>query len=285
MRRGAWPVFFTAAVIAAPSPLAVPGAPGGGKARERRLAGNDLYGHIDGGAEIFREFGFRELTIRDVPAGEGEISVEVYRMATAEGALDIYLMQSGRESPDPGIDARCTRNRWQAMAVKGRLFVEVNNFRGEESLAGTMTREMRRALDGAGDESAAPLFDALPAEGRVPGSERLFAGPLALQSICTLGEGDILRLGGEIYGASCRYGGGEEGAHTRLRVAYRSAGEAEAVFAGLRARLDPLLRVITAGANRLVFRDYAGRFGVVSREGPVLDLCVGLSDPPSDRVE
>ena len=55
-----------------------------------------------------------------------------------------------------------------------------------------MTALADRALEALPDERPADLLSMLPADGLVPGSAILFRGPVGLQSVVTLGEGDIL---------------------------------------------------------------------------------------------
>ena len=61
--------------------------------------GANLYGHIDGGAEVFLELGFAHLEVQRYARGEEEeVSVEVYRMddpAAALGMLVFMLALAG----------------------------------------------------------------------------------------------------------------------------------------------------------------------------------------------
>jgi hypothetical protein len=54
-----------------------------------------LYGHIDGGAEMVLQYGFRELSVfkfkpAAAPDGSKEVSLEIYRMASGEAAFGLY---------------------------------------------------------------------------------------------------------------------------------------------------------------------------------------------------
>ena len=48
-----------------------------------RFTKNDLYGHINGGAELFLEFGFNELLVQRYEKGGEEITLEIYILWTA----------------------------------------------------------------------------------------------------------------------------------------------------------------------------------------------------------
>lgn len=247
---------------------------------ERMFVGRELDGHIDGGAEIFYEFGFRDLLVRTIPLGEEEIAVEAYRMASPEAALGVYLMKKGAvETPSPGIDGRNTVNRWQATAVRGDLFVQVNSFSGDERFRTNMIGEVRRALGEADDHDPASILKYMPIQDRAPGSEKLVCGPLSLQSIITLGDGDVLLLEGEVYGAAARYEEGVAPAHTLIRIPYPGPGKAARAFESLLENLDPYLAVIEKGEKSLVFREHDGRYGVARRFGRRIDLKIHLASP------
>ena len=53
--------------------------------KPRLFPGSELYGHIDGGAEIFFEFGFQEATVQRYRSPAGELVVECYRMSDPLG--------------------------------------------------------------------------------------------------------------------------------------------------------------------------------------------------------
>ena len=117
-----------------------------------------------------------------------------------------------------------------------------------------------------------------------PGSLRLIRGPLALQAIITLGEGDVLQLRGTVTAVVADYAPAPaQQACTLVLVDYPDQGSASSAFAHLREGLDPEIKVLAAGEGSLVFRDYSGKFGSVVAAGRRLTLRVNLaSDPRPD---
>ena len=89
---------------------------------------NDLYGHIDGGAELFLEFGFDRLTVQKYQNGDDEINLEIYQMTEPASALGIYLLKCGREKPHADVKARNTTNPYQMTMVQDDCFIQINNF-------------------------------------------------------------------------------------------------------------------------------------------------------------
>jgi hypothetical protein len=71
--------------------------------RVHRFVGKDLYGHIDGGAELFYEFGFRDLRVERWTRGDQALVVERYRMEGPPAALGIYLAVGGGGEPIRGL--------------------------------------------------------------------------------------------------------------------------------------------------------------------------------------
>lgn len=268
---------FIVHALALAALFTLPAAAPGEGITERTLTGPELYGHIDGGAEIFFEFGFRDLTIRDVARGEKELTTEIYRMESPEGALGVYLLKRGVERPDRSLDARNTVNRYQVTAVRGNVFVQVNNFSGDGTFVENMVGEARRAVGLADYVEPTSVLNLIPVQDRVAGSERLVCGPLSLQSIITLGEGDILLLGGQVYGAAARYDDGVKPAHTLVRIPYPNGTDAAGALDYLEANLDPYLTPLTREPNLFVFRESDGRFGVARRFGRRLDLDLHLA--------
>jgi hypothetical protein len=112
----------------------------------------------------------------------------------------------------------------------------------------------------------------LPEKNKVPGSERLLRGPYSLQTLGTIGEGDVLLLGGKIFAVSADYKDGSGGAHTEIMVRYPDAKYAAKAYSHLLSNLDPLLQVIEKKDNTFSFKDQAGKFGAASLDGDLLTI-------------
>ncbi len=246
---------------------------------------DDLYGHINGGAELFLEFGFEILTVLKYEAGEVRYPVEMYQMADPQGALGIYLAKCGRETPHPELAFRHTAGRYQLMMVRDRFVFVISNPSGDEAGAEkirTLAAQWSGMLQPDPDRD--PL-GALPAEGRVAGTERMARGPVALDPIVTLGPGDVLHLGGTHTALFARYRDATGAEHSRLQVTYPDAPTAAAAFAHLAANLDPHLTPLDTTPTRLVYRSHDDTFGEASVDGGMLVVRFGLqTEPPRSGV-
>jgi len=244
----------------------------------RAFTGQDLFNQIDGGAELFLEFGFVRLRLQAYAKGRAELTINAYEMESAAAALGVYLMKMGRETPFPEIAARNSSEEVQATVLKGRYFVQVDNLGQAPASKAELAALANAFLAGVADEPAPSPLDLLPAAGRVGGSERLIRGPYGLQPYITLGEGDILSLGGRVFGALAPYRlpGGET--FTRLIVPYPDPEAAAAAFAYLRTHLDPYLKITAERPEAFDFVDFQARKGSVVRSGSILDILFNVTD-------
>jgi len=238
----------------------------------RTFTGQDLFNQIDGGAEIFLEFGFAKLRLQAYARDKAELTLNAYEMESAASALGIYLMMMGRETPFPEIEARNSAEETQITIVKGRYFVQVDNLgdvRASRTEAAALANDF---LAGVPEESPLTPLDALPPEGRVTGSERLVRGPYGLQAQFTFGEGDILSLGGRIFGALAEYRLPGGPAFTRLIVPYPNPEAAAAALGHLKANLDIYLKITGERPDGFDFVDFQDKKGAVARRGAVLEI-------------
>jgi hypothetical protein len=63
--------------------------------REERYEGKALYGYIDGGAELYREYGFVRMAMQEVSLRGNQYTIEVFRMKDELAALGIYSVSRG----------------------------------------------------------------------------------------------------------------------------------------------------------------------------------------------
>lgn len=61
----------------------------------RVYEGDDLYAFINGGADIYHEYGFERVIVQDYTRGSGKITLEVYEMARPEAAFGIWSLKKG----------------------------------------------------------------------------------------------------------------------------------------------------------------------------------------------
>ncbi len=248
----------------------------------KRFTEADLYGYIDGGAELFLEYGFEQLTVQKYRDSTDEFTVEAYRMTDPAAALGIYLMKAGKETPVRGLSDRHSANRYQLMFCRNRYFVIVNNLSGKQALAPVEPKFASYIASKL--PAGAPVTDLqmLPREGLVPGSARLVRGAYGLQSVYTLGDGDILLLERKRTAAAGDYKS-RGSSHTLIVATYADGAQARRAFDHLQKNLDRYLKVVEQRPGRFVFEDYSKKYGVVRVRGNRLEARVKLAQKPALR--
>ena len=156
-----------------------------------------LYGYIDGGAELFLQYGFEELSvIRYVggagPAAEKEITFEVYRMASPADAFGIFsLKREGDERTSSEIDAVHWLSASQAALAKGNFYINITGVKATEEEIEAIAAAVSKKFGAV--SVLPPELALLPSSGRIQGSERFIKGKLAA-------EGESLLLDREFWG-------------------------------------------------------------------------------------
>jgi hypothetical protein len=244
-----------------------------------------LYNVIDGGAELFLEMGFVGLRVQKYSGPGAEIALEVYHMENAAAALGVYLLKCSRETPLPGIDGRHSGDRFQIVMQQGDRFIQINNFSGREDLLPVMQVMAKRIMASIPPATPVSELKILPAENQVPGTAVLLRGPYSLQAVYTLGEGDVLLLGGKIFAAAAAYREPTGAGYTQIVAPYGAPESARAAFEHLRRHLDRYIQVLGEGDGFFNFKDFQNDFGRAEIRGDRLVILVKLVQMPDSRLE
>ena len=260
----------------------IPGWTKSGKMR--RFIKDDLYNYINGGAVLFQEFGFEELLLQRYRKSDEEITLELYRMENPESALGIYLMKCGKETPIEGIPVRNSGSRFQFTIVKGSCFIQINNFRGNKTLIPVMVAMTQNVVASIPETDPVRLLDVLPEENLVSGSGMIIRGPYGLEPIFTFGEGDILQLGGNVYGAVGDYTDSRGKIFTRIIIMYPHGEAVTSAYENLHANLDSYITISKKWARGFTFKDYQDKFGIVEIKDRTMEIKVNLSEKPINLI-
>jgi hypothetical protein len=117
--------------------------------KEARFDGSALYGHINGGADLFFEYGFISVTVQKVRLGRGEYTVEIYRMTDDTAAMGLSSIRRSRSLPVDSLGPLFCASRYHAQGAAGPWFVRVVTATGTEvaeagvrALAGAVRRKL-----------------------------------------------------------------------------------------------------------------------------------------------
>ncbi len=243
--------------------------------------GEALYDHIDGGGEVFLEFGFEACTVQRYRKGAQEFTLELYRMSDAVAALGIYLTQCGLETPDKSLSERHTVGRNQLLLVKGRYYLVATGPEPWPDLPVALVAAAHTVAAGVAPGEPPDCLGWLPEEDLDPHSVRILRGPIGLQAVVTLGEGDVLLLDRRVTAVAGEYREKDGATGSLIAVEYPTEAEAAAPLRHLRTNLDPQIGVVASSDGRLVFKDWKGRYGLATLHGRRLTVRSGLLAAPA----
>ncbi len=93
--------------------------------RERVFTGSGLYGFMNGGADLFMEYGVTELVTRDIEYEGEKYTVDIYEMPTPEDAFGIYSMHIFRCQRADTLDCIDCLSPYQLQAVVDNKYISV----------------------------------------------------------------------------------------------------------------------------------------------------------------
>jgi hypothetical protein len=146
--------------------------------------GEALYEYIDGGAEIYHEYGFKRVAVQDYinPAGKS-VSVEVFEMTNSESAYGIYTFKTHKEGRKVALGDDAQLADYYLNFWKGNILVTLTGFdETPETRDGLLllAQEMDAKLDLSGKRPQ--IVPQLPGKNFILQSVKYFKGILGLRN-------------------------------------------------------------------------------------------------------
>jgi hypothetical protein len=144
--------------------------------------GDDLFVYINGGAEIYHEYGFVQVAVQRYVRGDDSISVEIYSMdGDAFGIYSFARSSSGHEVKlgNGGTSADYYMHFWSGPELA--VITAESEFEDLGAAVLEIGTTVAGCLQAGGVEPH--LLDQLPIDGRIPGSEVYFTGRLAFLNV------------------------------------------------------------------------------------------------------
>jgi hypothetical protein len=177
-----------------PSARDLPGwAPSG---EPQHYVGEDLYTYIDGGAEIYQEYGFKQVLAQDYKNTAGKsLTLEIYEMKSPDAAYGVFTFKASGKGRAVAIGQAAELEDYYLNVWKGSLVLTLVGFdESAESLAGIQA--VAKAAD-----AKIPAGGARPAlMGRFPDAwaranhVKYFTGVLGLFNIDAFFKGDVFKF-------------------------------------------------------------------------------------------
>ena len=248
-----------------------------------------LYGYIDGGAEIFLEYGFKELSVTRYAAGHAAaggsgkaapkaVTLEIYRMESPADAFGIFsIKRTGDEDVSPAIRAPHWTSGGQANLVKGDYFINIHGDGLADEEIRAFVASVSARISASVTLPAALLW--LPQDGLIPGSERYIRGALAAAEESPLLDREFWGFNKGTRAVSGRYE--PPGAKLVIvRLSKETAGLTEMVRALFREYLDG----VEADDEFIWGKNAAGRWFVFKHNARWAYFVLGGDDPESARL-
>lgn len=232
----------------------------------RSFEGEDLFDYMDGGAELYYEYGFRRLWVRDYRSEGEELRAELYEMEDPEGAFGLLTAEAVGEEVEVGQEGFYEDGT--LVFWKGSYFVRVSAEGDLREEVLKLGRAIASRLKGGG--SPPQLIGYLPRGVR---AFLYFRGPLALHNFYFLSHEDLLRLGEGAEGVAYRARGG-----VVVLVSYPVPSEARRALEGLHGFLEEAR--VKGGV--VIGRSRRGWAGGRAEEGLLL---IVLDFPSLDEVK
>lgn len=168
--------------------------------------GEELFNYIDGGAELYLEFNFKQVAIQEYHNNVGSsLMIEVYEMDSPKNAYGIYSLDTRGEHPTIGQEA--TYGVGLLKFWKDRFFCRILSL----DLGKAMKKEVilsvgEKIAAKIPSEGARPqILDYIPRENTVPESIHYFHQRVALNNFYYLSNKNILNLTEETEGVFFEY--------------------------------------------------------------------------------
>ena len=150
----------------------------------RHYAGENLYEYINGGAEIYHEFGFVQVVVQDYVNTAGKsVSVEIYQMTSPSSAFGMYTFKTGSTGKKIPIGNSAQLADYYMNFWQGPFLITLTGFdETQETRAGLLdiAKGISPKIPGGGDKPIIVSF--LPEENLTAQSFKYFTGFLGLRN-------------------------------------------------------------------------------------------------------
>jgi len=97
----------------------------------RQFGNEELRGYINGGADLYLEYGFEKIHVFDVKASDLDYKADLYCMNSAAAAYGIYSIARFRCRTSGTLTHRDGLTPYQYIAAKGKYYLSVSNPTGD----------------------------------------------------------------------------------------------------------------------------------------------------------
>jgi len=117
--------------------------------RTESYSGNSLWGYIDGGADLYLEYGFNKLAAQEIVDASGKYIIDIYKMDNPESAFGIYSISKFKCSGTSISKFSCI-TEYQIMIARGSYYISVVNEKAtpeQQKFAGSLAEKILSRID------------------------------------------------------------------------------------------------------------------------------------------
>lgn len=107
--------------------------PGAEFKSSRVFTGSSLFGYINGGAELYLEYGFDVAAVTVIEYKGGEYKTDVFKMTGPEEAFGIFSVSKYRCTGMPALSKFTCQTKYQLQICKGPYYISIINKTGTQS--------------------------------------------------------------------------------------------------------------------------------------------------------
>ncbi len=240
--------------------------------------GDDLFLYMDGGAEIYREYGFDRVLVQDYRKAGLSLTLEIFRMTSADGAFGIFTFKRSGAGRVLGIGSADSLEEGYLNFWKGRFLVTVTGTASDPATIEGIGLIARGVADRIGESADPPrLCSVFAGGGFVVSGLKYLKGHLGLFNIHPFFEDDVFRAK-EAAKADAADGGGA------FVFAYDSPSEASARGAAVEKafRESPRYRNLRRAGDGFRVEDRDGRACRLGVSGRFILMIGGAPTPESE---
>lgn len=242
------------------------------KDKPQTFEGDDLFLYIDGGAEIYHEYGFTRAIAQDYWKGEDSITVEIFEMADPGAAFGIFAHKRGPDGKSMNVGTTSSLEGYYVNFWRGHYLVTLTASQESEAVINGLRTAAGIIDSRIKDQGNAPvLVDSLPAEGLQVSSIKYMRGPLGFLNVCSLFPPDVFLFREGVKGD---YAAG----YSAYVLRYDEAGAAsEAMKRAEKAVLGDAAkyRGASVGGTGLGFENVEGKTVRITLRGQIIIMIIG----------
>jgi len=152
---------------------------------------NQLCDYINGGAEIFLEYGFDTLVTQEYSFKNKSITLEIYKMETPESAFGIYSFNRDSKSASIAVGNEGVNEENRVIFWQDKYYVVVQTFDSPTDLL-TIAKIVSAKIKGKG--SPLQILKYLPTKNRIKQSEKLICGIIGLNNQYYFAQQNIFNI-------------------------------------------------------------------------------------------